>query len=73
MRQVPRSAALLCVLLFWAAGAGAQGGGDEEVPGSLFLRGPAGSFAPALALGTEVDIRVSGLVARVRVRQRFQN
>ncbi|MGE4652649.1 MAG: marine proteobacterial sortase target protein, partial [Myxococcota bacterium] len=72
-RPVPRSAALLCVLLLWAAGAGAQGGGDEEVPGSLFLRGPGGSFEPALGLGTQVDIRVSGLVARVRVRQRFQN
>jgi len=64
---------LLCVLLLCATGVGAQGSAQEEVPGSLFLHGSGGAVRSALVQGMQVDIRVSGFVARVQVRQRFQN
>lgn len=41
--------------------------------GTLFVRGDDGVSRPALALATDVEIVVSGLVARTRVRQEFHN
>jgi len=73
---------LLALALAPAPGAGAPlaqplpqpvGGPDARVPGTLLWRGDDGVARPALALATEVEIRVSGLVARTVVRQRFAN
>jgi len=66
--------------MLWAVG-GARGEVAEgQVPedpqrslGTLFVRGEDGVSRPALALATHVEIRVSGLVARVRVDQQFRN
>jgi Ca-activated chloride channel family protein len=41
--------------------------------GTLFVRGPDGVSRPHIALATEVEILVSGLVARTWVTQRFVN
>ncbi len=42
--------------------------------GSLLLRTPqAGSYMPAPTVATEVRMRISGMIARVRVSQRFEN
>jgi Ca-activated chloride channel family protein len=41
--------------------------------GGLVLRGPDGSELPAPLLGTTVEVRVTGIVARARVTQVFQN
>src|SRR3972149_146109 len=68
MRATPRRLALvLCVLLLFALLApGAEG--------ALFWR-TAGQEAlvPAPAVRTDVEIRVTGIVARARVRQEFTN
>jgi Ca-activated chloride channel family protein len=41
--------------------------------GSLYFRGTETAYAPATRLDTDVDIEVSGIVARVEVTQRFRN
>jgi len=46
---------------------------DDPFVGTLFWKGEDGVPRPALALGTDVTLRVSGLVARATVRQRFAN
>ncbi len=48
-------------------------GRDDPFVGTLFWRDPAGVPRPALALATDVEIQVSGLVARATLRQRFRN
>jgi Ca-activated chloride channel family protein len=47
----------------------------NEVSGGefLFRTDEAGQYEPAIQLGTEVDIRVRGMVASVEVKQRFKN
>jgi len=45
---------------------------DELQSGSLLLR-MANGYATATLLNTDVDISISGLVARVKVRQEFRN
>ena len=46
---------------------------DEVRQGSLLYRAEAGAYLPAPALRTEVTITVSGIIARARIRQRFEN
>jgi Ca-activated chloride channel family protein len=66
--------------LLWAASgaraqaeaAGGEHDGDPFV-GSFFVRGEDGVSLPAVALNTDVEILVSGLMARVRVSQQFHN
>ncbi len=41
--------------------------------GGLLLRGEKGVELPAPALGTTIEVRVTGVVARARVTQVFQN
>jgi Ca-activated chloride channel family protein len=62
----------ILVLAFLVVLARAAQADDAEHAGALRLRGAAGEVT-APWLDTEVDIRVSGLVARVSVRQRFIN
>lgn len=63
---------LLALVLAPAAGA-AAGGPDASIEGTLLWKGADGVARPAVALSTDVEIRVSGLVARAVVRQRFAN
>ncbi|MEW5756198.1 MAG: marine proteobacterial sortase target protein [Pseudomonadota bacterium] len=46
---------------------------DEVQQGSLLFKTGDGHYRPAPALNTEVEIDVSGMVARAKVRQRFEN
>ncbi|QKX15803.1 marine proteobacterial sortase target protein [Microbulbifer sp. YPW1] len=49
-------------------------GMDESGSGDLlFKSGEPGRYIPAIHLGTEVDIRVRGLVAEVTLEQQFRN
>lgn len=76
------SARLAIALALGLLGAAPAGAGspfeitheDEETSvGTLFVRGPDGVSRPHIALATDVEILVSGLVARVWVTQRFVN
>ena len=73
---------LMIVLALGLAGATPAGAGspfeitredEEQSVGTLFVRGPDGISRPHIALATDVEILVSGLVARVWVTQRFVN
>lgn len=66
------SLVLLALGLAAASAQAAPAGDDGGVGGGLFLAGGAGSRA-APAVDTRIDVRVSGLVARVTVMQRFEN
>jgi len=46
---------------------------NDADSGAFLMRAGDGGWTPALLLNTEVDIRVSGPVARVSVEQRFTN
>lgn len=46
---------------------------NDANSGAFLMRSESGGWTPALLLNTEVDIRVSGPVARVSVEQRFAN
>lgn len=78
MRHFTRRAAIAAWLtvLILAGGADASPGDDmrpEQVQsGSLLLRMASG-YRVATLMNTDVDIRVSGLVARVSVSQEFEN
>ena len=57
-----------------AATAAPQAASDSIDSGTLMLRGPGVTTAmPAIRLGTDMDVTVSGSVARVRVTQAFRN
>ena len=45
----------------------------DATQGSVWLQHDDGSYASALLLETDVDIDVSGMIARAKVRQRFSN
>jgi len=65
--------ALIVVLQSWPAAASAEGPNPNEMQsGSLLLKMQDG-YAAATLLNTDVDMTVSGLVARVSVRQEFRN
>lgn len=52
----------------------AEEGGDALAGGALMLRGKDGAAAmPAVRLGTDMDVTVSGPILRVRVTQAFRN
>lgn len=54
--------------------ADAQGEEDGPGAGTLMLRGTKGTTAiPAIRLGTDMDVTITGSVARVRVTQAFRN
>jgi Ca-activated chloride channel family protein len=61
------------VVLFFAAVLGASGIASASQSGLWLERPNAGSREEALALSTEVDIQVTGMLANVEVRQRFFN
>lgn len=69
--------ALLCATAARAAsGAEAhdpEASDPEGRVGTLFVKGEDGVATPAVVLATDVEIVVSGLVARARVSQRFSN
>lgn len=61
-----------------AAGLALAGSVKAQLPtgfddGGLYFRAPSAGLVPATRLATEFDIEVSGMIARVSVRQRFQN
>ena len=61
-----------------AAQARAQDAGDPAAGGALLLKGRAGrdgvaSALPAVRLGTDMDVTVSGPIMRVRLTQAFRN
>ena len=69
--------ALICVLTYGPETASAAGPLSDVTPnqvqsGSLLLRMQSG-YSMATLLNTEVDMAISGLVARVSVRQEFRN
>jgi Ca-activated chloride channel family protein len=79
-----RAAALAAALVAMAAGVGAQPAADLEVAdgtvrladvewAALLWQAGDGRYRPAPQLSAEVEIRVTGLVARARVTQRFAN
>lgn len=47
--------------------------GDEITSGSLLLRARDGATPSAVQLGTDMDVTVTGLIARVKVVQAFRN
>lgn len=47
--------------------------GDDVTSGELHLFGASGAVDPALLKDTGIDVRVSGMIARVTIRQTFQN
>jgi Ca-activated chloride channel homolog len=55
------------------AGAHAVHLGEVAEAGLYFATGADGLYVPAPALTTDVDVRVTGLIARTRVTQRFAN
>jgi Ca-activated chloride channel family protein len=59
---------LLCAAPVWSA----EKPFDPNL-GGLVLRGGDGSELPAPVLGTAIEVRVTGIVARARVTQVFQN
>lgn len=61
---------ILCLL--FPALASAQASGPDDAYGGLLLK-YAGGLEQALVLNTDVDAHVSGLVARVSLRQEFRN
>jgi Ca-activated chloride channel family protein len=66
------SVLLLALGLAAAAARAAPAGDGGDLPGGLYLAGASGGH-PAPALDTRIDVRVSGLLARVAVVQRYQN
>lgn len=65
--------ALVCVLMSGPEAAGAESPSPNEMQsGSLLLRMENG-YSTATLLNTDVDMNISGLVARVSVRQEFRN
>lgn len=69
-------AAMLCltpVAARAATGAVAQAGATRVTEGTLLFRGADGVPAPAPLLETDVDLQVTGPVARAIVRQQFVN
>ncbi len=67
--------ALVAVVLSCLASARAQAAeGDPAAGGALMLRGKGVATAmPAVRLGTDMDVTVSGQILRVRVTQAFRN
>jgi Ca-activated chloride channel family protein len=61
------------VLLGGSSSRGAAAEPEDPFVGTLFVRGEDGVALPAVALSTDVEIQVSGLVARARVTQTFFN
>jgi Ca-activated chloride channel family protein len=51
----------------------AAAGPDEVGGGTLFVQRPGGGVAPLPLLQTDVDLQVTGMVARTRLVQRFAN
>ena len=45
----------------------------DAIQGSVWLRSADGSYSNALLLQTEVDLNISGMIARAVVKQRFKN
>lgn len=71
---VVASLVLGALALLIATNAQAQEKANDAKAGSLLLRtGAAGLFQPAPTVETDVAIQVTGLVARTRVAQTFQN
>jgi len=71
-------ALLLLVSLGLLAAMSALGAADREpdetiAAGTLLLRARAGSAVPAIRLGTDMDVVVTGQIARVKVVQAFRN
>jgi len=69
--------ALVCLLMTGPEGVNAEGVSSDVTPnelqsGSLLLRMENG-YSVATLLNTDVDMKISGLVARVSVRQEFRN
>jgi len=57
-----------------SAGVRAQDGGDPAAGGALMLQGKGVADAvPAVRLGTDMDVTVTGQIVRVRVTQAFRN
>ena len=71
-RRRRRALALFAALISWLPAAQAEVTPGEAAAGSLLLRMQQG-YKVATRLNTDVDIAVSGMVARVAVRQRFRN
>ncbi|MXO98757.1 marine proteobacterial sortase target protein [Altererythrobacter xixiisoli] len=51
----------------------AQDGADPAAGGALMLQGKEGAAMPAVRLGTDMDVTVTGQILRVRVTQAFRN
>jgi Ca-activated chloride channel homolog len=67
----------LCLSLLYVAVSEASARSEEKAfdpnQGGLVLRGGDGDELPAPVLGTAIEVRITGIVARTRVTQVFQN
>ena len=64
---------ILAIACLWTCAAGAQAATPADAQaGTLLLKMQAG-FATATRINTDVNMTISGLVARVSVRQHFRN
>ncbi len=71
---IAASVILAMLALGLATTAGAQGKADDAKTGTLFFRsGTEGALAPAPKVETDVEIHITGIVARTRVAQTFHN
>jgi len=71
---IAASVILAMLALGLATTASAQSLANDAKTGTLFLRkGDAGALAPAPKVETDVEIRITGIVARTRVVQTFHN
>src|SRR4051794_32502939 len=72
MRSICVRMAALCLFIVMGSGlAGAETGAQDRQQ-ELFFEGKNSSI-PALALGTTLEVKVTGIIARAKVTQIFKN
>ena len=72
MLALPAGAVLAAPAFAYQEAASSEDNGPQS--GTLMLRGKdAKASIPAIMLGTDMDVRVTGNIARVRVTQAFRN
>ena len=65
--------ALICVLVAGPGAANAESANPNEAQAGTLLLGLQSGYATATLLNSDVDMQISGLIARVTVRQEFRN
>ncbi|HYU33433.1 MAG TPA: VIT domain-containing protein, partial [Thermoanaerobaculia bacterium] len=68
-----KKVAFFALVVFLSLAVAGPAGASDKSDRGLFLRSGDGEPFPALAVGTTVEVRVTGIVARARVTQVFTN